>query len=508
MTVSEEQIKLNAEQLQEKRNQVMKYAKSMTNIPLDGVVSSSQKNKMMQKYTKENIRLYLEKPSTYEAKLREVIDYLCTISPQFCRLIEYVPNMALITPFVKQNMRQYKNKTKTNKVKTDYERMCDYVDRLDIKIISNKILKEVFKYGVYYGIEVEGVYSTYVKKLEPSLCKIVSEGEIGLGIAFDFSYFNSNPYVLENSYPPIFKKLYQDYQKNEKPFSHLGTNWQPLPVENTITIKYDLTNLDYSVPPYVNIFSALYDLEEFQSLNKAKVTAENYTLIGLKIPFLTKAESEDNYAISNDMIDATTEQLDNSLPPYMGYFTTATDIIPVKASTSGDNKIDNVANAIKNVWNAGGYAESIFGVDNNNSGTLDYSIRTDEQQLFALYDQLQKHWDFKIKQQFKSNFKLILLKTTWFNLEKMIGYYMQQAQFSIPIAIILPLLLGFDISDIDDMAEMQEQIFEVYTKWKPLQSSNTTAGGDITSSSGRPKSTDGLTNSGDQTNNNDDNNKR
>lgn len=506
MDINENQVKLKAQEIQEKRNQILKYAKAMTNIPLDGVVATSQKNKMMKKYDKNTIRMYLEKPSTYENKLREVIDYLCTISPQFCRLIEYIPNMALITPFVKQNMRQYRGKDK--KIKSDYDRMCDYYDTLDIKSTSMKILKDVFKYGIFYGIEVEGMYSTYIKKLEPSLCKIVSEGEIGLGIAFDFSYFNGNEYVLENSYPKIFTKLFNDYKKNVKPFSHLGTNWQPLPVENTITIKYDLTNLDYSVPPYVNIFSALYDLEEFQSLNKAKVTAENYTLIGLKIPFLSKTENEDAYAISNDMIDATTEQLDVSLPPYMGYFTTATDIIPVKASTSGDNKVDNVANAVKNVWNATGFAESIFGVDNNNSGTLDYSIRVDEQILFPLYRQLEKYWGFKFKQQFKNNFKFEMLNITWFNLEKMIGYYIQQAQFSIPIAIILPLLLGFEISDINDLADMQEIIFEVSTKWKPLASSNTSSSKDITSQAGRPKTEGGLSNEGDATNNNDSNNKR
>lgn len=143
-----EEIKIKVEEIQDTRNKIMKYAKAMTNIPLDGVVSSSQKNKMMQKYTKETIKMYLESPAKYEVKLREVVDYLCTISPQFCRLIEYIPNMALITPFVKQNMRQYKNKTKTNKAKIDYERMCDYYDTLNIKSTSMRILKDVFKYGI------------------------------------------------------------------------------------------------------------------------------------------------------------------------------------------------------------------------------------------------------------------------------------------------------------------------------------------------------------------------
>lgn len=43
MTITEEQIKLKAEEAQDKRNQIMKYAKAMTNIPIDSVVTSSQK---------------------------------------------------------------------------------------------------------------------------------------------------------------------------------------------------------------------------------------------------------------------------------------------------------------------------------------------------------------------------------------------------------------------------------------------------------------------------------
>ena len=505
--MNEQEIIQKAEKMKLTQQEILKYAKAMTNIPIDNIVKSSQKSKMMRKYSKEQIRTYLENPLKYESKLREVVDYLCTISPQFCRLIEYIPNMALITPFVKQNMRLYKSKTKVNKAQTDFDRMCDFYDTLDIKETSMKLLKDVFKYGVFYGIEVEGLYKTYVKKLEPSLCKIVSEGEMGLGIAFDFSYFNGNTYILENSYPSVFTKLYSDYQKGIKYWGNLGANWQPLPIEQTLCIKYDLTNLDYSMPPYVNIFGALYDLEEFQSLNKAKVTAENYTLIGLKIPTKNNSGQEDDFTISNDMIDATTNQLNNSLPEYMGYFTTPTDIETIKASTSSDSKVDTVANAVKNVWNGTGFAESIFGVDNNNSGTLAYSIMVDEQILFPLYDQLKTYWDFKFKQKFKNNFKLTLLKTTWFNLEQMIGHYLQQSQFSIPVSIVLPLLLGFEITDIDDLAEMQEQIFEVSTKWKPLMSSNTSSSKDILNESGRPEKQN-KTNSGDQTSENDSNNKR
>jgi hypothetical protein len=191
---------------------------------------------------------------------------------------------------------------------------------------------------------------------------------------------------------------------------------------------------------------------------------------------------------------------------HIGFFTTPTDIDTIKASTTGDNKVDTVANAVKNVWNGSGFAESMFGVNNNNSGTLAYSIMTDEQQLFLLYRQIEKYWSFKFKQKFKNNFKFELLNLTWFNLENMINFYLKQAQFSIPIGIVLPLLLGFEITDIDDMASMQEEIFDVFNKWKPLMSSNTTAG-NLTKDAGSPEKQN-KTNSGDQTSETDQNNKR
>ena len=51
--INENQIQLKTQEVQEKRNQILKYAKAMTNIPLDGVVTTSQKSKMMKKYDEE-----------------------------------------------------------------------------------------------------------------------------------------------------------------------------------------------------------------------------------------------------------------------------------------------------------------------------------------------------------------------------------------------------------------------------------------------------------------------
>ena len=495
-------------EIEKKQRMIMKYAKSMMNAPLDNIVSKGQRDKFIKKYSKEDIEMYLASPKKYESKLREVVDYLCSISPQFQRLIEYIPNMAYIAPFVKQNIKSYKDgkkSTKTDKIKKDFDTICDYYDTLDVKNTSNKILKEVFKYGIYYGVEIQGVYKNYIKRLNPNYCRIISEGELGLGGAFDCSYFNGKQTLLDTSYPKEFKKMYTNYQNGNKIYENLDAKWQPIPLEISVIIKYDLTNLEYSIPPYVSVFADLYDLDEYKSLNKAKVTAENYTLIGLKIPTKTNATKEDDFAISNDMVDMTSMQLESSLPPYMGYFTHANDIDVIKASSSDSNSVNNVANAEKNLWNAFGYAECMFGVDNTNSGTLQYAIKTDEEQLFGLYRQLESYWGLKIKKKNK-NFKFILLNTTWFNIDKWIENIMSSAQVSIPVAQILPILLGFDISDIEDMNDMQELIFDIQNKWRPLASSYTQSS--LDNETGRPESEEGLTESGDKTRENESNTKR
>lgn len=484
--------------------QMMQYAKAMVNTPIDAIVKEAS-TKMIKRYSKETVRMYLEYPQKNEDKLRTLVDYLCTISPQFCRVIEYIPNMAIIAPLIIQNDNQYKG-NKADKKKKEFLDMCDFTDTLDIKNISQNILKEVFKYGVYYGINVEGMYKNYTKKLNPNYCKIIGEGESGLEIAFDFGYFNGNEYILDNGYPPIFRKLFNDYKNGITPLEglRLSSQWQPIPQDITVCIKYDLTNLSYSVPPYANIFSAIYDLEEYQSLNKAKVTAENYTLIGLKIPTINNSEQADNFTISSDFVDATTSQLENSLPDYMGYFTTPMDVTQIKASSPNDSKVDTVANAVRNLWNSSGFAESIFGVNNNNSGTLDYSIRVDEQQLFGLYRQLGRYFDYKLKPKYKNKFKLKLLEVTWFNLKSMVEYYKTESSLSVPVTIILPLLLGYEMGEVYNLNIMQNDIYNILEEWNCPKTSYTQDSGTV----GAPiKPQDELTNSGDKTRENDSNNK-
>ena len=472
------------------RDEIMKFAQAGS-IPLDGLVSSKTRRKMMKKYDREAIETYLANPQANESKLREIIDFLITESPQFAKLLLYMPSMAVITPFLKQRLGNYSDKKEDKKL-SDYYKVANYADDLNMKETGYKILIDVYRYGIFYGIETS---DDYVKKLNPDYCKIIGESKTGLEIAFDFSFFDGNEYILDNAYPKVFRKLYNDYKAGKVPLEglKLQKNWQPIPLDITFVVKYDPSNLLYSIPPYINIFSFIYDIDEYRSIVKIGEESRNYTLIGLKVPQLSNAQTSDQFAVSTDMIDATCISLENSLPDNIGYFISpGMEINTVRANENSTSSTDLVNNAVKNMWSAVGVSDTLFGIENTTGTTLSFSIKTDENELFQLYRQLERHWNYKVKSKNK-NFRLMLLDTTQFNLKDMVNMFSSQASLGIPVALAIPTLLGMDLSDVQDLSAMQEML-NIYEEWRPLKSAYQTTNDD---EGGRPEKDDkDLTESG------------
>ena len=472
------------------RDEIMKFAQAGS-IPLDGLVSSKTRRKMMKKYDREAVETYLSNPQANEAKLREIIDFLITESPQFAKLLLYMPSMAVITPFLKQRLGNYSDK-KEDKKRSDYYKIANYADDLNMKETGYKILVDVYRYGIFYGIETS---DDYVKKLNPDYCKIIGESKQGYEIAFDFSFFDGNEYILDNAYPKVFRKLYNDYKAGKVPLEglKLQAKWQPIPLDITFVVKYDPSQLLYSLPPYINIFSFIYDIDEYRSIVKIGEESRNYTLVGLKAPILPNSQTSDQFAISTDIIDATCISLENSLPDNIGYFVSpGMEINTVRANENSTSNIDLVNNATKNMWTAVGISDTLFGVSNQTGTTLAYSIKTNENELFQLYRQLERHWNYKVKSKNK-NFRLQLLDTTRFNIKEMIEMFSSQASLGIPVALAIPTLLGMDLSDVQDLSAMQKML-DIYEEWRPLQSAYQTSSND---EGGRPKSDDkDLTESG------------
>ena len=116
----------------------------------DAIKSARASNK---KYTKQEIMSYLEAPAKNEEKLIQVVDYLVSISPQFQKLCNYLPNIALIRPVVVPNTLKYKT---NNTIKNTLMLLNGTRKNIDVCLINDN----PFVYVACIGAWVDISYAT------------------------------------------------------------------------------------------------------------------------------------------------------------------------------------------------------------------------------------------------------------------------------------------------------------------------------------------------------------
>ena len=231
-------------EIEKKQRMIMKYAKSMMNAPLDNIVSKGQRDKFIKKYSKEDIEMYLASPKKYESKLREVVDYLCSISPQFQRLIEYIPNMAYIAPFVKQNIKSYKDGKKSTKI--------------DKKNPAYLYLKELQRSQEYMKKRNQTA-RLYKSKMNFHFDK-TSDSSTGLGhFSKTNTQFASKGYKKKDNI--LEKKHNQMLNQMNDPKNPYSTYWSSKILDKRYNMKFEVTGFLNGVP-VINVQKKKNDVNE------------------------------------------------------------------------------------------------------------------------------------------------------------------------------------------------------------------------------------------------------
>ena len=96
-----EKIKQEAieEYKKDKSQDFMLFAQQMNQVILEGM-NTTNKKKFYKKYTPEEVERFLLDPSKHEVQLRDMSRYLTVSSPQYWRLVNYLPSMAVLRPIV------------------------------------------------------------------------------------------------------------------------------------------------------------------------------------------------------------------------------------------------------------------------------------------------------------------------------------------------------------------------------------------------------------------------
>lgn len=439
---------------------------NLSKIGIRNLESTSDTNPTYTKYSKDQIVKYLANPANYEKQLRNMSKYLFNISNYYRRLIQYFANMSTFSyELVPYGLDRSKS-INLNKFKKAYYASSIAVELMNIPHEATKILTIAFRDDVYYGYAWETNDSFAFQNLDADYCKISSIEDGVYNFAFNFSYFDANPDKLLN-YPPEFQTMYNTYKTNTQLYK-----WQELDSSKSICIK--VNEHDYiPIPPFVSLFSALADIEDYRAISKNASEANNYKAIAMEIPI---SDKDGSFLMDYETAKEFYDMMSNVLPPNIGAILTPMKLTDWNFDKSGVNSDTNeVAKAEATLFAQAGVNKILFGGgDDPAASTLNLCTVNDQMIVFAVIRQLERWINRKLKSVSSSyKFRINFLPVTHYNRAEMHERYLKDAQYGIPTRSAILATAGFAGTDYENMAYLENDVLSLNTVEVPLTSSNT-----------------------------------
>lgn len=467
----------------------LRYA-NLAGIKIRDLENNKDYNPTYQKYTKSQIVTYLGNPASYEQQLRRMSQYLFNISNYYRRLVQYFAGMSTFSYIVVPYGIDYSKNVNVNKFKKGYYAVTNQLEKMNIPHEFSRALMVAFRDDVYYGYAWETNDSYTLQQLDADYCKISSIEDGVYNFAFNFSYFDSNKERLPN-FPPEFTTMYNAYKSDAK------LKWQELPSENSICLKVNEQSY-VPVPPFVSLFSALADIEDYRAISKDASEVNNYKALCLEIP----VDKDGTFLIDYDLCKEFYDMMCNVLPENIGAFMSPMKVTDWNFEKSGAvSGSDDVEKAESSMWTQAGVNKILFGGgDDPSSSTLKLSTVNDQMIVFMMMRQIERWINRKLKSVSTAiKFKIKILDVTYFNREEMHDRFMKDGQYGLPVRSAILATEGYSPSDLENLQYLENTILELNKKEIPLTSSNTQSS---TEDPGRPTNQskgESITDSGENT---------
>lgn len=442
-------------------------------LMLRNLQSNNQKSPTYSKYSKTDIVSYLENPSTNEANLRNMSTYLFNISNYYRRLIQYFAGMPTFSYTISPWKLDLSKTVNDAKLRSTYQKVSDRLAIMNIPHEFQQVLEIAFRDDVYYGYVWETKDSFMLQNLDPTYCKICGKEDGVFTFAYDFSYFDGYKDDLL-MYPPEFTTKYNQYKSQGTAF-----RWQELDGQKSICIKINETTM-VPIPPFVSLFSALADIEDYRAITKNASETSNYKMISLEIP----VNDDGEFLIDYDLAKEFYKQLLNVLPENIGAILTPMEVSDWNFEKSGSlTETDLVTKAEASLWSQAGVNKLLFGGgEDPSSSTLELSTVNDQAIIFRVLRQIERWINKQLKQMSGSyKFRINLLDVTRFNKKEMHDQYLKDGQYGLPARSAIMATSDLGQTELQSMAYLENVVLNLKQHEVPLVSSNVQ-----TSEGGRP----------------------
>lgn len=437
---------------------------------------TSSKSQSYTIYSKDNLRSYLQNPSTEsnQKNLRKLSEFLYTVSHVYRRLVlnkanQFDAKSYIVYPRLNDN-GEVEDSSYQNYIKTSNYVQGMHLDTQIRKCLIKAWLDDVV-YCFCYGNPEDDLFFLHI--LDPDYCKISSvdyySGKINF--AFNFSFFDgSNSFYLD-VYDPVFKKMYNSYKSDSK------LRWQELPPEQTFCLKINEENLDYGIPPLSGLFNSLIDLVDLSQIQAVKDELSAYKLIWAKIDTISGSKEVDDFQIDLELANQFYQKLQSVLPEGVAFGMSPMDLNDITFEADAANDTNVVNKALTNLIETNG--DIVLNSNKiTNSTSFRYAMMSESMTAMAVVSQFNVWVNFYIKNNFNVEDVIVEFSdvSKYFKDDK-IDQLLKLSQYGIPIKLQLMSLLGVNPAQTRSLEYLEDKLGLAKTKWiAPLVSSNVQSG--------------------------------
>lgn len=444
--------------------QTLRYAKNARNSIRDAN-SNVNKSTSLSRYTKSSVNTYLENPETNEKQLRDLSRYLYNTSSQYRRLIQYF-SQQLIWSYIMYPMDIDEATADPEAIRKAYLKARKSMSVINASHEFGKAMDIAFKDGTFYGFVNETKDSFQFLQLDPDYCRINAIEDGCLTYQFDLSYFDMYGDELE-LYPSDFQTAYNSYKAG----SDTVLRWHEFDTKKTACFKAD-ESTNYSIPPFVSLFSSLSDIEDYKSISKDASESSNYKVVYLKMP----VDEKGRLKVPKPLCMQAYNSLLSILPDGVGAFLTPLDVDFVNFKQNVALQDTTLVSEAENTfWRTAGVNALMFGAgDDPSSYALETSIHSDESVCFRFLRQIERWCNRRLKQiSGTQKFAVAFLDVTRYNYKQMNELYMKMGQYGRPVRQAIDATLSFTPTMTSGLAYLENTVLSLYENEVPLQSSNT-----------------------------------
>ena len=459
-----------------------KFGRSYTSISSDG-------------FSKEEIRQILE--SGDPNSIRELSKYFSRFCGTYSRPLQYYATLLnygyVIVP-------HYDIDSKPKKIKAAYKKISQYIKNFNFDYILPKINYIILTEGIYYALLIEDSEERPVfYRLPAKYCRTRFADGDGLPILeLHTSYFEyiTDSDVERKEILKLFPKYVQQAYNSRKE----KLKWIEIPPSEGGFCFYFTED---QTPPFVSSTLAAAELENARDRETERDNNELEKILIHKLPInkedgellftLPEAEilhqSICNMLEDNDTINVLTTYGEVSLEGVQD---------TEASSTASSTRLEKYLNS---VYDELGTSSAIFNADSATTA-LTFSIKKDISLMYAWSKQYELAVNSILRRKAKNDqlyFSIKFLATSSIFRKEDADMYLKMAQYGYPRSTV-SATIGLDMVDLAQVTDFENNVLHLEKSMIPLQSSYTTPGGEISTSSGKnsEKKTTGrdLTNEG------------